>query len=95
MMLMANLSDTVVSIIRTVVPAAWGSLMAWLITMIPALHIIEDQSFALGQIVSLVVIGLWYSVSRTLEPRMPEWLRNILFGVSSTPEYDSIDVESL
>lgn len=92
---MTNLSDTIVSIIRTVVPAAWGSLVAWLIGLIPALHIIEEQTAALGQIVSLVVIGLWYSVTRYLEPKMPEWLQSILFGVNTAPDYDAIDVESL
>lgn len=85
-----NLSDTFVSIIRTVIPAAWGSLFAYLLTLVPALAIIEDQTAALGQVVTLVVIGAWYSLTRILEPRLPEWLRTILFGVASAPDYDHV-----
>lgn len=86
-----NLSDTFVSIIRTVVPAAWGSLVAWLITLVPAIGAIEEQSLALGQLVTLVVIGAWYSVARILEPRMPKWLQKILFGTDTTPDYSKED----
>lgn len=85
---MSNLSDTVVSIIRTVVPAAWGSLIAWLLTLVPALAIVEDHVTSISQVATLVVIGLWYSATRALEPKMPEWLRSILFGVATTPEYE-------
>ena len=83
-----NLSDTLVSIIRTVIPAAWGSLFAYLLTLVPALHILEEQSDALGQVFTLVVIGAWYASTRALEPRLPEWLRSILFGVATAPDYD-------
>lgn len=83
-----NLSDTIVSIIRTVIPAAWGSLIAWLLSQIPALEMIESQIESIEAVVTFIVIGLWYSVTRALEPRTPEWLRKILFGVATNPEYD-------
>lgn len=84
-----NLSDTLVSIIRTVIPAAWGTLLSWAILQFPALEIIEGHLSALEEVLTLVVIGLWYSATRVLEPRLPKWLRKIFFGVDSAPDYET------
>lgn len=88
-----NLNVVTVSIIRTVVPAAWGSLIAWLIALIPALDTIESQTEVLGQLLTLVVIGLWYTFSRSIESRLPKWLQAILFGSTAKPETYARDPE--
>lgn len=80
------------SILRTVVPALWGSLIAWLIGVLPILAPLEADLNGLADIllpiITAVIIGAWYAFWRWLEPRMPDWLTRAVLGSAKTPHYD-------
>jgi hypothetical protein len=80
-----NLNTIVPSIIRTAVPAAWGALIALLVKMIPAVEPVVDDAVLLGQVITWAIIALWYALSRWLEPKVPVFLRTILFGSTKQP----------
>lgn len=79
------------SILRTVVPALWGSFIGWLLALVPILEPLRGEllsySDVLLPIVSAVLIGAWYAFWRWLEPRLPDWLTRIVLGSSKTPVY--------
>lgn len=84
-----NMSDLVVSSIRTIFPLIWGSVVAWVVGLIPALESIRGQATEFGAVITTVIVAAWYVLTRSLEPKLPEWLRAALFGVTTAPEYDS------
>lgn len=79
------------SILRTVVPALWGSVIAWLIGVLPILAPLQSDLLGLADIVlpiiTAVIIGAWYSLWRWLEPRLPAWLTIAVLGSAKTPVY--------
>ena len=79
------------SILRTVVPALWGSFILWVIGLIPALAPLKEQLLGLADIalpiVTAVIIGGWYAFWRWLEPRLPDWLTRAVLGSAKTPVY--------
>ncbi|MDI2019611.1 hypothetical protein [Paenarthrobacter nicotinovorans] len=79
------------SILRTIVPALWGSFIGWLLALVPILEPLRGEllSYAdvLLPIISAVLIGAWYAFWRWLEPRLPDWLTRIVLGSSKAPEY--------
>jgi len=79
------------SILRTLVPALWGSFILWVIGMIPTLAPLRDQLLGLSDlilpIISAVIIGAWYALWRWLEPRLPDWLTRAVLGSAKTPVY--------
>jgi len=90
-----NLSDKVVSLLRTVVPVIWGSLIAWLLTLValptPVTGFLTNQT----DIVVVVAIAGWYAAFRWLEPRLPAWLTRIVLGSNLTPTYAPVAVPLL
>ena len=82
-----------VSILRTVVPALWGSIIGWGLGLVPALEPLRGQLLGLGDlaapVVAAVVIGAWYALWRWLEPRLPDWLTRAVLGSSKAPTYIS------
>lgn len=80
------------SILRTVVPALWGSLIAWLIGVLPILAPLEADLKGLADIIlpilTAVIIAAWYAFWRWLEPRLPDWLTRAVLGSAKTPRYD-------
>jgi hypothetical protein len=80
------------SILRTLIPALWGSLIAWLIGMLPILAPLEADLKGLADIalpvITAVIIGAWYAFWRWLEPRLPDWLTRAVLGSAKTPAYD-------
>lgn len=80
------------SILRTLVPALWGSLIAWLIGVLPILAPLEADLKGLADIalpiITAVIIGAWYAFWRWLEPRLPDWLTRAVLGSAKTPSYD-------
>lgn len=80
------------SILRTLVPAIWGSLIAWLIGVLPILAPLEADLTGLADIllpiITAVIIGAWYAFWRWLEPRLPDWLTRAVLGSAKTPSYD-------
>ena len=79
------------ALLRTIVPALWGSLIAWLIGVLPILAPLEADLNGLADIIlpvlTAVIIGAWYAFWRWLEPRMPDWLTRAVLGSSKTPVY--------
>jgi hypothetical protein len=80
------------SILRTLVPALWGSLIAWLVGVLPILAPLESDLMGLANvllpIITAVIIGAWYAFWRWLEPRLPDWLTTAVLGSAKTPSYD-------
>jgi hypothetical protein len=80
------------SILRTLVPALWGSLIAWLIGVLPILAPLEAVLNGLAEsalpIITSVIIGAWYAFWRWLEPKLPDWLTTSVLGSAKTPHYD-------
>lgn len=79
------------SILRTVVPAIWGSAVSWLLSVVPALEplreILLEQAEFLIPILSGLIIGGWYAFWRWLEPKLPDWATRVLLGSSKAPVY--------
>ena len=80
------------SILRTVVPALWGSLIAWLIGVLPILAPLQADLTGLADILlpvlTAVIIAAWYAFWRWLEPRLPDWLTRAVLGSAKAPRYD-------
>ena len=79
-----NLSDRVVSWIRTAVPVGVGVLVTWLATKL-GIVLDAETSAALGAFAAGVAAQLYYTGARWLEARWPAagWL----LGVARAPEY--------
>lgn len=77
--------------LRTIVPALWGSFIAWLIGALPILAPLESQLAGLAElalpVITAVIIGAWYAFWRWLEPRLPDWLTRAVLGSAKTPSY--------
>jgi hypothetical protein len=79
------------AILRTIVPALWGSFVAWLIGVLPILEPLQADLAGLADIalpvITAVIIGAWYAFWRWLEPRLPDWLTRAVLGSAKTPVY--------
>ncbi|WP_179210864.1 hypothetical protein [Cellulomonas iranensis] len=90
-----ELSERVVSTLRTAVPALWGSAVAWLLARLVGVlppDVADPLAAALGSdvVVALVVavaIAAWYAVWRFAEPHVPTWLVRVVLGSARTPAY--------
>jgi len=89
-------TDAIVARLRTLVPVAWGSLIAWLLTAAPwvgdvlnFLHI-DPTSLAAQSWVTLVSIAGFYELVRRVQPWLnvnAPWLAKILAGSTLMPSY--------
>lgn len=95
------LSDRVVSLLRTGVPAAWGVAVTWLLGLLAphlpggagtwlegVLRSPETITFVVG----LSTLG-WYALWRWLEPRLSLTLTRLVLGSARTPGYPLTPVE--
>ena len=84
-----NVRDIGLSIIRTGVPYLWGWAMTWLVTQIPALEPILNESgmTGLGAGIAAALGLLWYALFRNIERRLPAWLTVLVLGSNSPPTY--------
>lgn len=84
------MNDLITARLRTVVPAAWGFLVAWLLTNIPALPdaIVEWLNGAAveGVITTAVILG-WYWLWNKYSSKVPNWLITLVLGSVKTPSY--------
>lgn len=87
------IEQVLTSVVRTVVPALWGAVVAWFVGVVPALAPLAGELNGLGAlavpVVIAVIIGAWYAFWRWLEPKLPDWLTRILLGSAKAPVYDS------
>lgn len=79
-----------VSFIRTYVPLAWGALVGYLVTLVPALApVLNDPG--VGDGVTTLIIGvcvvLWYALARMIEPHLPPVLTRLIIGANTQPTY--------
>lgn len=87
-----NISDKVVSYLRTVVPVLWGSVVSFILQFVGS-DLNEPISNALnsepvGIAVTAIVIGVWYWLWRRVEPHIPDWLTRIVLGSAKAPTYE-------
>ncbi|WP_426302788.1 hypothetical protein [Arthrobacter sp. R-11] len=79
------------SILRTVVPALWGSFIGWVIGLLPILEPLRpallEYATPLTAIAGAVLIAAWYAFWRWLEPKLPAWLVRAVLGSAKTPVY--------
>jgi hypothetical protein len=84
------------SILRTIVPYIWGTIIGWVLSTVPPLEPLRDQLLAYGDaavpIIALVITGAWYTLWRKVEARLPDWLTSILLGSSKAPTYPPVKV---
>ncbi|GAA4627256.1 hypothetical protein [Cellulomonas oligotrophica] len=89
------LSERVVALLRTAVPALWGTLSAWALAQIAGVLppvLADPLAAALGSdvvaaVVVAAVIAAWYAAWRWAEPHVPEWLVRVVLGSARTPSY--------
>lgn len=81
------MSDYVVSLLRTVVPVVWGSILAAFLARVPVPADVEEVLVDFGAVLVVVLIAAWYALARWLEPRLPDWLRVVLLGSANAPAY--------
>ncbi len=84
-----NLSAYFTSVARTVIPAAWGTLITWAVTagLLPAGLAAQAESF--GLVLVAVVISVYYALVRLAEAQAwwPAWLSAVLLGAPTVPVY--------
>lgn len=90
-------SNYVVSQLRTWVPIAWGSLLAWAVSQVPALepYLNAPGMVAVGGALAGVLAGVWYLLWRAVEKKLPAGLTRILLGANSRPVYVDGTVNSV
>jgi hypothetical protein len=79
-------SDAVVAWLRTAVPVGWGMLITFLLSRFPAVHELLSGP-AVTALVTGLVVAVWYSLWKWLEPRLPAPLRTFLLGYDRPPVY--------
>jgi uncharacterized membrane protein len=88
-----NVSDKVVSLLRTAVPVVWGYVVAWALAQIPAAQDflasfgVDLNSVAVVNFVTGLATIAWYAVWRWAEPRIPAWLTRLVLGSNKAPTY--------
>lgn len=79
------------SLLRTLVPYAWGLAVTWLITVLPVLAPLEADLMGYGTVAAAVLAAVltaaWYAFWRWLQPRLPDWLVRAVLGSAKTPVY--------
>lgn len=91
------ISNYVVSLLRTWVPIAWGSILAWAVSQVPALepYLNSPGMVAVGGALAGVLAGAWYLLWRVVEKKLPAGLTRILLGANSRPVYVDGTVNSV
>lgn len=88
-------SDRAVALLRTTVPALWGSVVSWLLVQLAArlpppvtdlLAILLGSDLATSLAVACTVAA-WYALWRWCEPRLPSWLVRLTLGSTRAPRY--------
>lgn len=82
-----QLSDEVISLIRTGVPVLWGVAVSWLVGLgLPAGVLDQVHSLVIAALTAVLTAG-WYALWRWLEPRVPAWLITVALGYAAAPTY--------
>lgn len=82
------MTDRLRSWIRTTLPAAWGTVAAWLVsTELIAPDAAADVQAGAVAATTPVAIGLLYAGVRWVEPKLPRWARRLVLGSDTPPTY--------
>lgn len=81
------MSDRLRSWLRTVVPAAWSALIAWLGTVGAPAGLVDALGDAGPTLVVPLVLAAVYAGLRAAEPHLPVWATRILLGSNEPPSY--------
>lgn len=81
-----NLSDYIISLIRTVVPVAIGSVASWLLVK-HAIHIDPSVQTSVTALLTAVVTSLYYAGVRFLESKFPKGPWGYFLGHTARPVY--------
>lgn len=84
-----NLTDYVVSTLRTAVPAGIGAVLAWLASV--GLGTGAEANTGAITFFTALAIALYYGIVRLIEPKLPGWLRVVLLGANKAPVYTKND----
>lgn len=72
--------------IRTAVPTAWGVVLTFLASRLPALHALVDNPHVYAVIDGAVTLA-WYGLFRAIEAKLPAWLTRFVLGANTAPVY--------
>ncbi|MGI8308129.1 hypothetical protein [Saccharopolyspora hattusasensis] len=81
------MSDQFRSWLRTVVPGAWSTLVAYLVTLGAPEWLTGPLGAAGDVLVVPVVLGAVYALLRVVEPHLLAWLTRLLLGSAKPPVY--------
>ncbi|MCP2262667.1 hypothetical protein LX15_006409 [Streptoalloteichus tenebrarius] len=86
------MTDNAVSLVRTLVPSLWGTVVAWLVGvgLLPGDLADDARGLATTFLVPVAISGV-YAGFRWLETRswIPVWLSRLLLGSTRQPTYVS------
>jgi len=80
-----TLTDYVLSVLRTAIPAGWGALAAWLASI--GIDAGAEANVAAVTFLTGLAVAAYYALIRAIEPKLPAFLRVILLGAARKPEY--------
>lgn len=72
--------------IRTAVPIAWGFVLTFAATRIPAVHSWLDNPHVYAG-VEATITAAWYGLFRAIEGHLPAWLTRFFLGANTAPVY--------
>lgn len=89
------MTDKIPAYLRTVVPAIWGTFVAWLLATFAMPEDLattlnsEEAALFVTAVVTWLAILAWYALGRWLEKQrwIPQWLVRLIMGSSQTPTY--------
>ena len=81
------MSDRLTAWVRTVVPALWSALVAWLVSRGLPPAVTDAVAGLVDVLVVPAVLAVVYALLRWVEPRLPTWLTVVLIGSTRTPAY--------
>ncbi|MEV0057983.1 hypothetical protein AB0H34_46780 [Saccharopolyspora shandongensis] len=85
------MSDQFTAWLRTIVPAAWSALVAYLVTLGAPAWLIDGLGDAGPTLVVPLVLAAVYALLRWAEPRLPASIARILLGSARPPTYTPPD----
>jgi hypothetical protein len=81
------MSDSLTSWVRTVVPALWSALVAWLVALGLPSAVTDAAAGLVDVLVVPVALASVSALLRWVEPRLPDWLTRVLLGSTRPPTY--------
>lgn len=84
------MSDRLRSIIRTVVPGLWATVVLYVVTRFglpPAAEVWLTSTPVIEGVTNVAALAVVYAVARWVEPHLPDWLTRVLLGSATPPVY--------